>query len=801
MKTLWQDFRFGIRILTKQPLFAIIAIITLALGISVNTTMFSIVNGVLLRPLPFYNPDQLVILDEASPKKGLDSMGLSYPDYVDWQKRSQSFESLAIVSEESYTLSQNNVSEHINGARVSASYFALLGVKFLQGRPFNIEEDSPGVELTAIISESLRKRYFADSQRVIGQTIKLNGEIATIVGVVVGDFKFPGNAEIWVPFRLTYTEETRGTRFLLGIGRLKPEISIEQAKLELNNISQELTKEHPQANADIQGVVVAWREAFVSDIRPKVLLLFGAVGFVLLIACANVGNLMLARLSTRSREMAVRVALGATRKQIISQLFIESILLSGMGGFLGLLFSIWTVDWLISSLPDVLPVWMEFSLDWNVLIFTSMAVIATAVIFGLLPAFQASNPELSQVLKDSSRTCAGGKNFLSNILVVGEVALALVLLISATLMMKSFINLQEVNPGFNKENLLTGQLELPQIEFPKDEQKINFYKQLWQQLNTIPDVESIALTSNLPFSNSYSGRGFTVENKDTDYASLPICFFSIVSPNYFSTMGITLIKGREFNENDTLEKEKVAIIDQQIAARFFPTEDPIGKRLKFGGPKSNAPWVTIVGVVNTIHHTDLKKLTRVNIYTPYQQNAKERITIVAKTKGGFNSLASAIKSKISTLHPEIAFYEVKPMKELISNSIIGEQSLGLLFGIFALLALILSAIGIYGVISWFITQRTHEIGIRIALGAKESDVLKLVIFQGMRLAILGVIIGIAASFGMAVVMKSLLFEVNIKDPITFLIVPLLLLVVAFLACYIPARRAVKVDPIVALRVD
>ncbi len=801
MQILWQNLRFGVRILTKQPLLTIIAIITLALGISVNTTMFSVVNGVLLRPLPFHNPEQLVILDEASPKKGLDSMGLSYPDYVDWQKRSSSFEALAIVSEGAYTLSQDNVSEHIKGAFVSASFFPLIGVKILQGRVFFEEEDKQGATLTAVINETLWKRKFATTPNIIGQTIKLNGEIATIVGVVTSDFRFPGNAEVWAPFRLPYTEDTRGSRFLLGVGRLKPNITIEQAEAELSSVSEQLTKEHTQTNADVQSVIVSWREAFVSDIRPMVLLLFGAVGFVLLIACSNVANLMLARLGTRSREMAVRVALGASRKQIIGQLFIESLLLSSVGGFLGLIFSIWSIDWLIVSIPDIFPVWIKFNLDWRVLGFTSIAVIATAMIFGLIPALQASNPKLSEILKDGGRGSSNSKNLLSSVLVVSEVALALVLLVGATLMMKNFVNLRQVNPGFETENILTAQLELPKIEFAKEEQKISFYQQLWQQLNTIPEVESVALTSNLPFSNSYSGRGFTIENQPTGYDDLPICHFSVISPNYFRTIGMTLLQGREFTEADTLESTKVAIIDQQIVNRFFLHEDPIGKRFKFGGPKSDVPWVTIVGVVNTIHHTDLKKFTRVSIYSPYQQNATQRITIVARTKSVFNSLTPAIRNKLSKLHPEIALYEVSPMKEVVANSILGEQYMGFLFGGFASLALILSAIGIYGVISWSVTQRTHEIGIRIALGAKESDVLKLVIYQGMKLAIIGTIIGILISLGVITIMKSLLFEVSAKDPMAFLIVPLLLLGVAFFACYIPARRATKVDPIVALRVD
>src|SRR5215510_3248162 len=808
MQTLWQDLRYGARMLLKKRGFTIVAVITLGLGIGANTTMFSVINGLLLRPIPFKDPERLVHLVETAPKVGFETLGLSFTDFADWRARSRSFEQMALYGVDSFTLAGGNATERaerVEGASVTASLFPLLAVEAIQGRRFLEEEDKPGAAPAAIIGYGLWRRRFGGDPGIIGRSVRIDGKSVTIVGVMPSGFGFPVNAEIWKPMAAAYDEEERGGRSSYGIGRLRPGVTIETARSEIESIAASMEREHPNTNTSIEGAVKPWREMLLEGSGNELWLLLGAVGFVLLIACANVANLLLTAGASRAGEMAIRSALGARRTALMRQMLVESLLLASVGGALGLLIALWGADGMTAMIPEAMPSWMEVSIDWRVLAFTLGATTATAVLCGVAPGWQASKTDLMSVIKDGARGAGGlGKQRLRSLLVIGEVALAMTLLIGAGLMMKSFIRVRQINLGFNAEHVMTAKVSLPETQYSAPAQRNNFHRRLLERLAALPGVESAALTSSLPLlEEDISGTGFYAEGapKPQNSSEVPIALQSAVSPGYFRTMGMRLIRGRDFNDADVEDKEKVVIVDETIARRIFANEDPIGRRIIFGGGISNPQWWTIVGVVGAVRHYGLKRDARMQAYQPYQQSSGANMTIVARATGDTASLTAAMRNEVAALDKDLPLYAPRPMTEVVAIAMWDDKYFGILFGVFASLALCLAAVGIYGVISFSVAQRTREIGLRVALGAQTGAVMRMIIRQGLTLAGLGAAVGLGGAALAALLMKSLLFNVSAIDPAIFTLLPLSLLAVALAACWIPARRATRVDPVVALRCE
>jgi putative ABC transport system permease protein len=808
MQTLWQDLRYGARMLLKKRGFTVVAVITLGLGIGANTMMFSVINAVLLRPLPFKDPERLVHLDEKAPKAGLETAGLSFPDFNDWRARSRSLEQMALYEEGSYTLASDAATERaerVDGARVTASLFPLLGVEAAQGRHFLEEEDKPGAAQVAIIGYGLWQRRFGGDPGIIGRAVRIDGGSVTVVGVMPAGFDFPIKAEIWKPMAEVFDEKDRGRHFAYGIGRLRPGVTIDAARAEIETTAAAVAREHPKSNDGFEGVVKPWREAVLEDAGDLLWLLLGAVGFVLLIACGNVANLLLTAGASRAGEMAVRSALGASRASLMRQMLVESLLLASVGGALGLLIALWGADGMTAMIPEAMPSWMEVSIDWRVLAFTLGATTATAVLCGIAPGWQASKTDLMSVMKDGARGAGGlGKQRLRGLLVIGEVALAMTLLIGAGLMMKSFIRVRQINLGFNAEHVMTAKVSLPETQYSAPAQRNNFHRRLLERLAALPGVESAALTSSLPLlEEDISGTGFYAEGapKPQNSSEVPIALQSAVSPGYFRTMGMRLVRGRDFNDSDVEGKEKAVIVDETLARRIFADKDPIGRRIIFGGSISDPQWWTIVGVVGAVRHFGLKRDARMQAYQPYQQASSGNMTIVARVTGDTASLTAAMRNEVAALDKDLPLYAPRPMTEVVAVAMWDDRYFGILFGVFASLALCLAAVGIYGVISFSVAQRTREIGLRVALGAQTGAVMRMIIRQGLTLAGLGVAVGLGGAALASRLMKSLLFNVSATDPAIFTLLPLSLLAVALAACWIPARRAAKVDPMVALRCD
>jgi putative ABC transport system permease protein len=802
MDSLLRDLKFSFRSLLKRPGFTAIAVITLALGIGANTTLFSFVNGILLRPLPYKDPGQLVILDETAPKQDIKSFDVSYPNFVDWRQQNHSFEDIAIYQEGSYSLVGAGDPEQIPGARISQGLFETLGVPPKLGRSFTAEEDRPETNNTVLISDSLWQRRFGSAETVIGQSLTVNGKARTIIGVMPAGFKFPERAELWVPMALNETLFKRTDHGLSSIARLRPNVTLAQAQAEMNNIARRIEAQNPVTNEGLGVNVFSLRDRLVGDYRYALLILLGVVAFVLLIACANVANLLLARSSARHKEFALRAALGASRARIIRQLLTESALLSLLGAMLGVLMAVWGRNLLLAAIPADMPFWMKFDLDLRVLAFTFAISLLTGLIFGIAPALQGAKPNLNEALKEGGRGGGGGgHNRLRSVLVVAEVALSLVLLVGAGLMVRSFSKLQHVNSGIKPENVLTVEVPLPRAKYPEGAQQSAFFQQLVSRVRALPGTSSAAAVSGLPLGSLW-GRSLTVEGRPVlSVGQAPSINHSVITPNYFQTMGIPLIEGRDFTDADSAGALRVTIVDERLAREYWPGTSALGKRIRFGPPESNEPWHTIVGVVGTVRHQRLDRDTRESIYVSYLQIPDRDMTITMRTRGNPLGLVGAVREQVQALDKDQPVTNVKTMDEVISRSIWQQRFYAMLFGIFAALALILAAIGIYGVMSYAMTQRTYEIGIRMALGAGRLNVLKLAVGQGMKLALMGVAFGLGAAFGLTRLMSSLLFNVSATDLGTFASIALLLIGVTLLACYIPARRATKVSPLAALRYE
>ncbi|MBA3255723.1 MAG: ABC transporter permease [Pyrinomonadaceae bacterium] len=814
MESLLKDVRYGVRGLLKRPGFTAIAIITLALGIGANTAIFSVVNTVLLRPLPFRAPGELVTLWERNPKQGYEQNPPAAGNFVDWRDQNRVFAQMAIYApSRKFNLALGDQPERISGAAVSSSLFELLGVRPVQGRTFSSEEEQPGNDQVALISHNLWQRHFAADLNPVGRTITLDSRPHTIVGVMPEGFQFPGGsgtvlriftpapAELWVPLALDAdTLRQRSSHSLNVIGRLKPGVTVEQATTEMDAIQQRLEQQYPTFFIGSNVKLVPLPEQIVGTARRPLLVLWGAVVFVLLISCANVANLLLSRSSSRKKEFALRTALGAGRTRIIRQLLTESLLLSFAGGIAGALLAAWGVHVLSTIVPLDFPRREEIAIDGWVLGFTLLVSMLTGIIFGLAPAIQSTKMDLTDALKSSGRNSAGSshRHSLRSLLVMSEMALALILLIGAALMIQSFLRLRQVGAGFSSDNVLTMELSLPRNSYPRD-RRPDFFQQLIERTKSVPGVQLVAAAKSLPLSVDNMNFAFDIEGRPFPPGRSPGADCRFVTADYFKALRIPLIKGRGFSQSDGPQAPHVLLINNTMADRFFPNEDPIGKRLELGINSFNGE---IIGIVGNVKHVALDADVNSEVYAPYSQAPFwADMTLLVRTSGDPMSLAGAMRNELGTLDKQVSIGKVRTMDTIAAESVAQPRFRTLLLGVFGISALLLASVGIYGVMSYAVTQRTQEIGIRMALGAQVGDVRKLVIRNGMTLALVGVTIGLAGAFGLTRLMASLLFGISATDVPTFAAISVGLVAVALIACYIPARRATKVDPLVALRYE
>jgi putative ABC transport system permease protein len=802
IETYWQDLRYGARMFLKQPGFTSIAVLTLALGIGANTAIFSVVNAVLLRPLPYVEPESLVWLWDTLPQ--LPTAPTSLPEFLDWKVQNQSFEHLAAFQSGSMFLDTGDGTRDTPVGFVTPETFALFRVNPILGRTFTDEETLPGRFRVAVLGQAMWQSRFGSDPNVLGRTIELSGAPYEIIGVIPEGFSFPDRAELWRPLRIDPNQLDRGPHYLRVVGRLKPGVTLAQAQAEMSPLAARLSEQHPEKNAGHGVKLDLLRDVVVGDIGPALFILLGAVGFVLLIACANVANLLLARVGVRQKEIAVRTALGASRLRIMRQLFTESIMLAVGGGAAGLLIAIWGVKWLVSMGPNTIPRVHEVAVDPRVVGFTLLISAATSLLFGLAPALQASRSDLTDALKEGGRSSAGrARNRLRSVLVISEVALSLVLLIGAGLMIRSFAKLNQIDPGFNPAEVLTVGVTLLPNKYPEEERVASFYSQLLEQAAATPGVVSVGAISELPFSGSNTNDSFTIEGRPpVAKQEEPGTEYRVVTPRYFEAMGIPLLAGRDFAETDTKQAPNVVVINEAFANRHFAGESPLGHRIRLQGQERDP--LLIVGVVGDVRDQRLDEQPIPEAFVPFLQDPlfntyKRSMTIVARTKADPGGVVGSLRAGLTSLDKSLPVYDLKPMTEYLRDSLARRRFNLILLIAFAGVALVLAAIGIYGVISYGVTQRTHEIGIRMALGAGKGDVLRLVVRQGMRMALVGVSIGLLASLALTRLMESLLFGISVTDPLTFTVLALLLTSVALLACFVPARRATKVDPLVALR--
>jgi putative ABC transport system permease protein len=809
MQTLWQDLRYGARTLLKQPGFALIAVATLALGIGANTAIFSVVNGVLFRPLPYTDPDRLYWVTIDRQDLG-NRFTLSNADFLILKQHNQSFEKLAAVTGERMNLTGGREPERISGLRVSADFFAALGAKPEMGRTFLPDEDQPGKPLIAVISHSLWQHHLNSDPEPTGRTISLNDRIYTVIGVMPSGFTFIRSVEVW-PILQVSPPKRRGPFGMRLVGKLKPGIDEQQVRAELTALRDQAEREWPDPQNG--SGLARWsyeaeplKEVFTGNLRPVLLVLLAAVGCVLLIATANVANLLLARASTREREMAIRAALGASRFRLLRQLLTESVLLAAAAGALGLLLASYGVDLLLKLEPGNLPRMNEVGIDKGVLVFTSCVALLSGILFGLAPALQVSRTNLNESLKEGGRssTETRGRARLRGLLVISQTALALVLLAGAGLMVKSFVRLQQVNPGFNPEGLLTVQVSPPQTRYGEKNKRVAFHRELLERVRSLPGVQSASTSNSVPPENVGDVDVFEVAGQPVPPdQNRPLAERLLLSPDHFRTLGIPLLSGRDFSLADDTNAPPVAIINRTMAQRYFPGGEAVGGRIHFGDFGPDVPWITIVGVAGDVKNNGLSAEDAMTIYAPYEQNlwSWDSISLFLRASSNPQSLTAGVRDAVQAIDKDLPIANIKTGDQLLYDAVGRPRFHTLLIALFAGLALLLAAVGIYGVISYSVAQRTHELGIRLAVGARPRDVLFLVMRQGMMLTLTGTVIGVLAAFGLTRLLTSLLFRVSATDPLMFAGVAALLVAVALLACWIPARRATKVDPMIALRYE
>ncbi|HYN25979.1 MAG TPA: ABC transporter permease [Pyrinomonadaceae bacterium] len=800
METLLRDLRYGIRSLAKRPGFTIVALIALALGIGANTAIFSLVNAVLLKPLPFAEPDRLVWM-WGNIRHGGNRASVAPLDFLDYRNENKTFEEFAAFLPLALNLTGGGEPERLLAAGITGNYFQALGAKPLLGRTFVLENEKPGNDQVVVLSYALWQKRFGGDPAIIGKTIALDGKAREVIGVMPQHFNFPRAAGLWIPINFDIDPEMklRKAHFIRPIGKLKEGVTIAQAQADMDVIARRLEEQYPESNTGWGLRLVSLREELVGNTRPTLFILLGAVGFVLLIACANVANLLLVRAAARQKEIALRTALGAGRFRIVRQMITESVLLALMGGTLGTLLAIWGVDLLVTLSADNIPSTAQISIDATVLGFTLLISLLTGVLFGLAPALRTMNLNLTESLKEGGRSGSEGarRNRTRSVLVVIESAVAVMLLVGAGLLVRSLIQLQNTSPGFDAHNVMTMGITLSRQKYSTPEKSSSFFQELEGRVRGLPGVESVGLVTELPLSGLLNDMPFTVEGRPP--VTIDQAFyadFRRVNQHYLSTLRIPLLRGRNFTEQEVRQSAKVLLISELLASQVFPNEDPLGKRLIM--VMADQPW-EIIGVVGDIRHRALETQPFPAMYLPTY--ATGRTNLVIRTQGDPTSITAAVRKEVQALDPDQPVADVKTMEQWVDTAVAAPRYRTLLLGLFALLALVLASTGIYGVMSYSVAQRTHEIGVRMALGARQLDVLKLVVRQGMGLVLIGVALGLVGAIALTRVMSTLLFGVSAKDPVTFAVVATVLSLVAFVACYIPARRATKVDPLVALRYE
>jgi putative ABC transport system permease protein len=821
VETWWHDLRHGLRVLASQPAFTAVAVLSLALGIGANTAIFSVTNALLLRPLPYDDADRITILWQRSPGLGVQQDWFSTGQYLDIRLDNRVFSEVAATIGASFNLTGRGVPERIDGARVSSSLFSLFGAKAAAGRVFTPDEDKPGKPPVVILSNGFWKRQFGSDPSVVGKSLTLNGNTFTIVGVMAADFVFnkeimPAvngitNVDLLLPLPLNETARSnRGGEDFNVFAKLRPGVPVAKAQADMNVLAARMKRDYPQnypPNGGLTISVVPLINQVVGDVRMALYVLLGAVGLVLLIACGNVANLLLSRAAVRQKEMAIRAAVGASRERIVRQLLTEAVVLAALGGLLGLLLALGAVKVLGRLGPANIPRLGEIGIDASVLAFTFGVSLVTGMVFGLVPALRASRLDLNDVLREGGRTGVGSSAFglghqqLRKLLIAGEIALSLVLLIGAGLLVRSYERITSANPGFDATNVLSLRLSLPGFKYKTPDAVAAFYRQLETNIKALPGVEHVGANYLLPLSSVALGwEPITVDGYVPKAAgeNLIIASSGYVSADYFRTMGIPLLKGRFFEAHDNRTAPDVAIVDDKLAARFWPNQDPIGKRMRRG---DSGPWRTVIGVVADTKQYEVDGEPPITAFYPLEQLPVPSRFLVIKTKSDPTALVSAVTREVRALDADLPVYDVATMEERLADSFARRRFSMFLLGVFAACASLLAAIGIYGIVSFWVTQRTREIGIRAALGARQSDILGLVIRQAVVLVGIGIGVGLVAAFGLTRVMRSLLFGVSATDAVTYGLLAVVLAAVALLASYVPARRAAGVPPIIALRRD
>jgi predicted permease len=807
LETVWQDLKYAARLLSKSPAFTLFAVVILALGIGVNTAIFSIADTVLLRPLPYRDAGRLVMVWEDGSSYGFPRDTPAPGNFSDWKTRNRVFTDTAAYSEDGLNLTGDGSPEQLTADAVSANLFSVLGVAPALGRDFRPEDNVPGAARVAILSDVLWRRRFGRNPGIVGQELRLDGEKCTVVGVMPQGFLYPDRkTELWIPWRFTKEKlAEHSSHFLQVIARLKPGVPLPAANADLATIAKQLEQEHPDSNAKVGAYAVTLRDDLTGDMRPAILMLFGAVCFVLLIACANVANLLLARASGKRRELAMRLALGASRSRIVGQLLTESLLLATIAGALGLGLSTWATQFLASLIPAGIAPLGSASLDYRALLFTAGVSIATGVLFGVIPALRASSLNLVTSLKDGGGrggVGAGGQR-LRNMLVVSEVALAIVLLAGAALMIRSFENLVHLDPGFRADHVLVLRTPVQMQKYDTQMRRTTFYDQVLEKVEHLPGVLAAGYTTWIPLTNEGGATGITIEgHAEPAPGQTPIPNTRIVSRNYTKALRMKLLDGRLFDERDATGTQFVALINQTMTRNLWPGENPIGRRFKRGTFREDAPWITIVGVVGDVHQAGLALPARAEMYLPYQQQEFFPPDYLAiRTSGDPLLLAETVRQQIWSVDKQQPVSDVMPLEQLVGENLAPRRMQASLLGGFAGLALLLASLGIYAVLSFAVTLRTQEIGVRVALGAHSRDVLHMVLSHGLKLFLIGAGVGLVAALALSRTLGHLLYGVSATDPLSFIGVTLILGAVTLLACYIPARRAMRVDPLVALRYE